>query len=145
MHAVMRRIRLGAMVRTLAIITLFGPTGCAVLPACGQPPAAVNWMISESCTLNADVIPPRNVIVTNGAALRMPCGIQINVDFTICDLRIMPGSKVMLEPNARLYTLTLGHTFLNSTDGSFGYSLTRVGGSVMESYNQTAPFYAAST
>ena len=51
----------------------------------------------------------------------------------------------LIRPGARLYTLPLGHTFLNNSDGTFGYYLKRVDGAVMESYNPTFAFYPAST
>ncbi|MEZ4767907.1 MAG: serine hydrolase [Caldilineales bacterium] len=83
--------------------------------------------------------------ITNNALVTVPGGRWLNVDFTTYYLRIMPGSALLVQPGARAYSFLLGHTFLNNTDGTFGYYLKRVGGGVMESYNATFAFYPAST
>lgn len=133
------------------LLALLLPTGVAAaqtqsfLPPCGQPPAAGNWTINVSCDLGANVIVPQNVTITNNATLTIPGGRWLNVDFTNFYLRITPGARVLIQPGARLYTLPLGHTFLNNTDGTFGYYLKRVDGGVMESHNATFAFYPAST
>ena len=115
------------------------------LAPCGPPPAAANWIINASCEISANTIAPRNVTITNNATVTIFGGRWLNVDFTNYYLRILPGSKLLIRPGARLYTLPLGHTFLNNTDGTFGYYLKRVDGAVMESYNPTFAFYPAST
>lgn len=115
------------------------------LAPCGPPPAAANWTINVSCEIGANTIAPRNVTITNNATVTIFGGRWLNVDFTNYYLRILPGSKLLIRPGARLYTLPLGHTFLNNTDGTFGYYLKRVDGAVMESYNPTFAFYPAST
>jgi beta-lactamase class A len=115
------------------------------LAPCGPPPAAANWTINASCEISADTIAPQNVTITNNATVTIFGGRWLNVDFTNFYLRILPGSKLLIRPGARLYTLPLGHTFLNNTDGTFGYYLKRVDGAVMESYNPTFAFYPAST
>ena len=76
--------------------------------------------------MDSNVIAPRNVTITNNATVTIPGGKWLNVDFTTYYLRILPGSKVIVQPNGRLYTLPLGHNFLNNTDGTFGYYLKRV-------------------
>ncbi|MCB0206383.1 MAG: hypothetical protein KDH89_16300, partial [Anaerolineae bacterium] len=114
------------------------------LPPCGQPPAG-NWTINASCDLSAAVIAPQNVTITNNALVTVPGGRWLNVDFTNYYLRILPGSALLIQPGGRTYSFLLGHTFLNNTDGTFGYYLKRVGGGVMESYNSTFAFYPAST
>jgi beta-lactamase class A len=115
------------------------------LAPCGPPPAAANWTINVSCEIGANTIAPRNVTITNNATVTIFGGRWLNVDFTTYYLRILPGSKLLIRPGARLYTLPLGHTFLNNTDGTFGYYLKRVDGAVMESFNPTFAFYPAST
>lgn len=115
------------------------------LAPCGPPPAAANWTINASCEISANTIAPRNVTITNNATVAIFGGRWLNVDFTNYYLRILPGSKLLIRPGARLYTLPLGHTFLNNSDGVFGYYLKRVNGAVMESYNPTFAFYPAST
>ena len=112
---------------------------------CGPPPAAANWTINVSCEIGSNTIAPRNVTITNNATVTIFGGRWLNVDFTNYYLRILPGSKLLIRPGARLYTLPLGHTFLNNSDGTFGYYLKRVDGAVMESYNPTFAFYPAST
>jgi beta-lactamase class A len=115
------------------------------LAPCGPPPAAANWTINASCEISANTIAPRNVTIANNATVTIFGGRWLNVDFTNYYLRILPGSKLLIRPGARLYTLSLGHTFLNNSDGTFGYYLKRVDGAVMESYNPTFAFYPAST
>jgi beta-lactamase class A len=115
------------------------------LAPCGPPPAAANWTINASCEISADTIASQNVTISNNATVTIFAGRWLNVDFTSFYLRILPGSKLLIRPGARLYTLPLGHTFLNNTDGTFGYYLKRVDGAVMESYNAAFAFYPAST
>ncbi len=115
------------------------------LAPCGPPPAAANWTINVSCEIGAGAIAPMNVAITNNATVTIFGGRWLNVDFTNFYLRILPGSKLLIQPGARLYTLPLGHIFLNNADGTFGYYLKRVDGAVMESYNSTFAFYPAST
>lgn len=133
------------------LLTILLPAGAvqaqeeAPLASCGQPPAAANWTINASCEISTGTIASMNVTITNNATVTIFGGRWLNVDFTTYYLRILPGSKLLIRPGARLYTLPLGHTFLNNTDGTFGYYLKRVGGAVMESYNPTFAFYPAST
>ena len=135
----------------LILLTSLLPAGAVqagapdLLPPCGQPPAAGNWTINASCDLTSVVIAPQNVTITNNATVTVPGGGWLNVDFLNRYLRIMPGSALLIQPGARVYSFQLGHTFLNNTDGTFGYYLKRVGGGVMESYNATFAFYPAST
>ena len=124
----------------LLLLSILLPAGAAqaaapdLLPPCGQPPAAGNWTINASCDLKSPVIAPQNVTITNNATVTVPGGRWLNVDFTNSYLRIMPGSALLIQPGGRAYSFLLGHTFLNNTDGTFGYYLKRVGGGVMESY-----------
>jgi beta-lactamase class A len=145
----LRRWALSAVVLAL-LVTWALPAGDAnaqapELASCGPPPAAANWTINVSCEISANTIAPQNVTITNNATVTIFGGRWLNVDFTNSYLRILPGSKLLIRPGARLYTLPLGHTFLNNTDGVFGYYLKRVDGAVMESYNPTFAFYPAST
>ncbi len=115
------------------------------LAPCAPPPAAANWIINVNCEIGVNTIASRNVTITNNATVTIFGGRWLNVDFTTYYLRILPGSKLLIRPGARLYTLALAHTFLNNSDGTFGYYLKRVDGAVMESYNPTFAFYPAST
>lgn len=147
--SILRTISVAAvLLLLLAALLPAGPAGAAapdLLPPCGQPPAAGNWTINASCDLNASVIAPQNVTISNNALVTIPGGRWLNVDFTNRYLRILPGSALLIQPGARTYSFQLGHTFLNNSDGTFGYYLKRVGGGVMESYNATFAFYPAST
>lgn len=146
--AIVRTIGLAAAL-VLLLTTLLPASRASAqepeLAPCGPPPAAANWTINVSCEIGANTIAPRNVTITNNATVTIFGGRWLNVDFTNYYLRILPGSKLLIRPGARLYTLPLGHTFLNNTDGTFGYYLKRVDGAVMESYNPTFAFYPAST
>ena len=145
----LRRWILGAAMLALALTSTLpaSPAGAQApeLAPCGPPPAAANWTINASCEISANTIAPRNVTIANNATVTVFGGRWLNVDFTNYYLRILPGSRLLIQPGARLYTLPLGHTFLNNTDGTFGYYLKRVDGTVMESYNPTFAFYPAST
>ena len=140
-----------AAVLLLLLVSMLLPARVAkaaapdLLPPCGQPPAVGNWTINASCDLTAPVIAPQNVTITNNATVTIPGGRWLNVDFRNRYLRILPGSALLIQPGARAYSFRLGHTFLNNTDGTFGYYLKRVNGGVMESYNATFAFYPAST
>lgn len=137
----------GVLVLLLAALLPAGHAAAQApeLAPCGPPPAAANWTINVSCEISADTIAPQNVTIGNNATVAIFAGRWLNVDFTSFYLRILPGSKLLIRPGARLYTLPLGHTFLNNSDGTFGYYLKRVDGAVMESYNPTFAFYPAST
>lgn len=146
--SIVRTIRLAAIL--VLLLTMLLPAGqvgaqAPELAPCGPPPAAANWTINASCEISANTIAPRNVTITNNATVTIFGGRWLNVDFTTYYLRILPGSKLLIRPGARLYTLPLGHTFLNNSDGTFGYYLKRVDGAVMESHNPTFAFYPAST
>jgi hypothetical protein len=145
----LRRWALGFVMVALLLASILpaGQAGAQApeLAPCGPPPAAANWTINVSCEIGSNTIASRNVTITNNATVTIFGGRWLNVDFTNYYLRILPGSKLLIRPGARLYTLPLGHTFLNNSDGTFGYYLKRVDGAVMESYNPTFAFYPSST
>ena len=119
----LRRTGLVAIVLVMLLAGLL-PGGAAqaaapdLLPPCGQPPAAGNWTINASCDLSSVTIAPRNVTITNNATVTITGGRWLNVDFTNRYLRILPGSKLLIQPGARLYSFQLGHTCLLYTSPS---------------------------
>ena len=105
---ILKRREAGLAGILLSLLISLLPAGAAqagapdLLPPCGQPPAAGNWTINASCDLTSLVIAPQNITITNNATVAVPGGRWLNVDFVNRYLRIMPGSKLLIQPGARV-------------------------------------------
>jgi hypothetical protein len=128
----------------ITLPTLVSPEVAIAASDCAVPDLG-NWIIDSDCDLAQNEIVPQNLVVRDGATLRVLNGRSLNVDFSNFRLQVASDSRVLIENGGRIHTFQVGHLLINNTDGEVGYYLKRVNGPVLEAYHENFPFYSAST
>lgn len=67
------------------------------------PPAAGDWIITESCTLIGTATAPANVIVQNNATLTIAANASLDIHFDVNYLLVKDGSGVRIKHTGRVY------------------------------------------
>jgi hypothetical protein len=139
---VMTRISLPTVLTLLGFLLTSEAVSAA--PAC-TPPASGNWTVTQSCDLAPSAVILGDVTVQNNATLTVENNRYLAVDFRVNEVRVRDGSKLVIKSGGRLFRHPIHHDMVNNTDGTIGYYLKRVGGSIVDQFNQNTQFYPAST
>ncbi len=83
-------------VNRTVIVSDTTPSDPCVIPDSGD------WIITNSCTLDANAVAPESVIVQNGSVLNIPSGITLNIDFTTFNLTVQSGGGVLIKSGGTL-------------------------------------------
>lgn len=129
---------------TLLLGTIFTVEQLLAAPPCNSP-ATGNWIVNQSCDLIPSAVILGDVTVTNNATLTINNNRYLGVDFRTNEVRIRNGSRLIIKNGARLFRHPIHHDMASNTDGVIGYYLKRVGGSIVDQFNQNTAFYPAST
>ncbi|MGB6463921.1 MAG: hypothetical protein WBF38_06840 [Nitrosotalea sp.] len=60
-------------------------------------PSSGTWTVSKTCTLGSNFQTSGNVIVQNGAVLRVPFGVSLKIDFSQHNLQVNSGGGVLID------------------------------------------------
>ena len=83
-------------VNRTVIVSDTTPSDPCVIPDSGD------WIITNSCTLDANAVAPESVIVQNGSVLNIPSGITLDIDFTTFNLTVQSGGGVLIKSGGTL-------------------------------------------
>ncbi len=83
-------------VNRTVIVSDTTPSDPCVIPDSGD------WIITNSCTLDANADAPESVIVQNGSVLNIPSGITLDIDFTTFNLTVQSGGGVLIKSGGTL-------------------------------------------
>ncbi len=67
------------------------------------PPLSGDWVITEDCMLEQNVMVPAHVIVQDDAILTVANGASLNIDFSNYHLLVKYGSRVVIKQGAKIY------------------------------------------
>ncbi len=83
------------VVRTVIVNDSTPPDPCVI-------PDSGDWIITDSCTLDADATALGSVIVQNGSVLNIPSGITLDIDFATFNLTVQSGGGVLIKSGGTL-------------------------------------------
>ncbi len=81
--------------RTVIVSDTTPPDSCVI-------PDSGDWIITNSCTLDASADAPGSVIVQNGSVLNIPSGITLDIDLTTFNLTVQSGGGVLIKSGGTL-------------------------------------------
>ena len=83
------------VVRTVIVSDNTPPDPCVI-------PDSGDWIITDSCTLDASAAAPGSVIVQNDSVLNIQSGITLDIDFTTFNLTVQFGGGVLIKSGGTL-------------------------------------------
>ncbi|VAW90083.1 hypothetical protein MNBD_GAMMA17-176, partial [hydrothermal vent metagenome] len=109
-------------------------------------PDSANWVVDLSCEISTIQISPRSLSVINGAILTVENSGELILDMRNFRINVDPDSRIIVEDGGRIRSNQIGPRLVRRTDdGTFGYFLKRVGGSVLDTINPDLSFHPSST